>query len=141
MFTLTQDGSATPSLRVLVIDDEPDNAASLAMLLRISGYESATACDGASAESAVRTRAPDVLFVDIGLPGESGYAVAKRLRPLFPAKPLLVALTGYATDADEQRSRDEGFDYHLAKPANPDELLQILRSHVLRLERNGTGGG
>src|SRR5256885_1931077 len=110
MSTLTHDGSATPSLRVLVIDDEPDNATSLAMLLQTWGFETATACDGASAEAAVRSRPPDVLFLDIGLPGESGYAVAKRLRPLFAAKPLLVALTGHATEADDRRSQDEGFD-------------------------------
>jgi CheY-like chemotaxis protein len=141
MFPLTHDGSATPSLRILVIDDEADNAASLAMLLQLKGYEVDTAHDGASSEAAVRSRRPDVLFIDLGLPREDGYAVAKRLRPLFAARPLLVALTGHATEADHRRSRDEGFDHHLAKPADPDELLQILSSYVSGLDRCGIGGG
>src|SRR2546421_6894966 len=107
MLTLTHDGSAAPSLRILVIDDNADNAASLAMLLQISGYEVETACCGNAAETAVRSRLPDVLLIDIGLPSEDGYAVAKRVWPLFATKPLLVALTGHATDAYRRRSAEE----------------------------------
>src|SRR4051812_5475512 len=114
--------ASTPPLRVLVIDDDADNAASLAFLLQINGYEVDTGCDGAAAELAVRSRRPDVLFVDLGLPGESGFAVVKRLQPLFAAKPLLVALTGFTAEAHRRRSVEEGFDHHLIKPAEPTEL-------------------
>jgi CheY-like chemotaxis protein len=130
MSTLTHDGSATPSLRVLIIDDDDDNAASLAMLFQISGYEAEAACCGTAAERAVRCRPPDVLFIDLGLPGEDGYAVAKRLRPLFAVKPLLVALTGHAPEAYRRRSLEEGFDHHLLKPAEPSEILRLLRDHA-----------
>jgi two-component system, chemotaxis family, CheB/CheR fusion protein len=126
MSTLTHDGSAAPPLRILIIDDDADNAASLAMLFQISGYEAEAACCGTAAERAVRSRQPDVLVIDLGLPGEDGYAVAKRLRPFFPAKPLLVALTGHAKEAYRLRSAEEGFDHHLLKPADPGELLRLL---------------
>jgi CheY-like chemotaxis protein len=126
MSTLTHGGSAAFPLRVLIIDDDPDNAASLAMLFQASGYEAEAAGGAAAAERAVRRRAPDVLFIDLGLPGEDGYAVAKRLRSLFAAKPLLVALTGFTAEAYRRRSAGEGFDHHLLKPADPGELLRLL---------------
>jgi two-component system CheB/CheR fusion protein len=137
MSTLTHDGSATPSLRVLVIDDDADNAASLAILLQIKGYDVATALDGIAAERAVRSRRPDVLFIDLGLPVEDGYAVAKRLRPYFAAKPLLVALTGFTAEAYRRRSLEESFDHHLLKPVEPEELLRLLRDHAERLDGHG----
>jgi DNA-binding response OmpR family regulator len=137
MSTLTHDGSAAPTLRVLIIDDEPDNAASLAILLQLSGYEVDTAPDGIAAERAVRSRRPDVLLIDVWLRGESGYEVAKRLRPHFAAKPLLVALTGFATEAFRKRSLEEGFDYHLLKPAEPAEILRLLHDHAQQIAADG----
>jgi CheY-like chemotaxis protein len=134
MSTRTHDGSATPSLRVLVIDDDADNAATLAILLQIKGYDVATAPDGIAAERAVRSRRPDVLFIDLVLPGEDGYAVARRLKPHFASKPLLVALTGYTKDGLRHRSEVEGFDHHLLKPVEPEELLRLLRDHAGRLD-------
>jgi CheY-like chemotaxis protein len=132
--SLKHDGlAARRPLHVLVIDDKPDNATSLALLLQINGYEVDTACDGSSAEAAVRSRSPDVLFIDLGMPGEDGYAVARRLRALFPVKPLLVALTGYGAEADQKRTIDEGFDHHLIKPADPDELLRLLDEYTRAL--------
>jgi CheY-like chemotaxis protein len=141
MFTLTHDGSAMPSLRVLIIDDDADNATSLALLLQISGYEAEAACCGTAAERAVRCRPPDVLFIDLGLPSEDGYAVAKRLRPLFAAKPLLVALTGHATEAFRKRSLEEGFDHHLLKPAEPTAILRLLRDHAQQVAGCGRACG
>jgi CheY-like chemotaxis protein len=138
MSTLTHDGSAMPSLRVLIIDDDADNAASLAMLLQISGYEAEATCCGTAAERAVRAHSPDVLFIDIGLPGEDGYAVAKRLRPLFATKPLLVALTGHAPESFRRRSLEEGFDHHLLKPAEPTDILRLLQDHAQQVA--GCGG-
>jgi CheY-like chemotaxis protein len=121
------------SLRVLVIDDNRDQAQSLALLLRIQGHQADTAQDGPSADKAARAHLPDVLLVDIGLQGQDGYAVAKQLRPLFASKPLLVALTGYGQETDRRRSREEGFDYHLVKPVEPDELLSLLEKHARAL--------
>jgi len=129
MSTLTHDGSAAPPLRLLIIDDDPDNAASLAMLFHINGYEAEVACCGTAAERAVRRR-PDVLVIDLGLPGEDGYAVARRLRPCFAHKPLLVALTGFTAETHRRRSAAEGFDHHLIKPGDPGELLRLLGEHA-----------
>jgi two-component system CheB/CheR fusion protein len=122
------------SLRVLVIDDA-HNALFLALLLQSHGHETAMVRDGAAAALFVRSRRPDVLIVDLGMPGEDGYAVARRLQPLFDIKPLWIALTGYPTDALRKRSRAVVFDHHLVKPVEPDELLQLLR------DRAGKSGG
>ena len=124
-------------MRVLVVEDYEDGAESLALLLRFYGHEVEVARDGATAIRKAQEKLPNVLLMDIGLPGEDGYAVARRLRPLFAAKPLLVALTGYASDAYRRRSRDEGFDHHLIKPAEPDELLRLLHDHARRAARRG----
>jgi two-component system CheB/CheR fusion protein len=109
-----------------VIDDNRDAANSLAML-RMAGHEVRTACDGPAAlELAPRFR-PEVVLLDIGLPGMGGYEVARRLR----AQPELegvvpVALTGYGQDEDRRRSRENGFDYHLTKPVEPAGLQRLL---------------
>ncbi|MGH7368113.1 MAG: response regulator, partial [Candidatus Rokuibacteriota bacterium] len=72
---------------------------------------------------------PDVVFLDLGLPGMSGYDVARRVRMLSDGGPLrLVALTGYGTDGDRRKSRDAGFDVHLAKPVDPHTLDAVLAS-------------
>jgi CheY-like chemotaxis protein len=121
-----------PPLRVLVVEDYPDAGESLAMLLRLYGHEVEVAPDGATALQMARGSRPNVLLVDIGLPGEDGYAVAKRLRGLLPAKPLLIALTGYGQARDCQRSRDEGFDHHLLKPFDPRKLENLLEQFANR---------
>jgi len=115
-------------LSVLIVEDHPDSAMSLAVLLSLFGYKVQTARDGNEAEQCVRLDPPHVLLMDIGLPGEDGYAVAKRLRSIMGRKPLLVALTGFGQDKDIQRSRNEGFDHHLLKPADPRELVSLLET-------------
>jgi CheY-like chemotaxis protein len=115
-----------PPLRVLVVENEPDSRDSLAMLLRLYGHEVEVAKDGTTALQVAGRTLPDVLLMDIGLPGEDGYRVAKRLRGLLPKKPLLIALTGYGQAKDHQHSRDEGFNYHLVKPFDPCELEKLL---------------
>ncbi len=117
----------TRLLSVLIVEDYPDAADSLALLLTLCGCEVRAARDGAQAEECVRLSPPDVLLLDIGLPGEDGYAVAKRLRSLMGRKPLLIAVSGFGQPHDLQRSRDEGFDDHLVKPTDPVRLLNILR--------------
>jgi CheY-like chemotaxis protein len=111
--------------KILVVDDNRDCAESLAALLRMDGHETATAFDGQEALVAVRLLAPEVILLDIGLPGINGYQVADRLRELgSPAR--LVALTGYGQPEDRERAQQVGFHYHLVKPVDPDALARVL---------------
>jgi PAS domain S-box-containing protein len=118
---------STLAYRILVVDDNVDAAKSLALLFTIGGHETYTAHDGPAAiEAAGRVR-PDVVFLDIGLPGMNGYEVAEKLRKDegLP-RPFLVALTGWGSDVDRKRSREAGFDFHLVKPAEADQVADIL---------------
>ena len=101
-------------LQVLVVDDNTDAAESLGVLLDIEGHAAHIAHTGAEALQVAQTRPLDVVFLDIGLPDMTGYDVAKRMRMLGMQKTLLVALTGWGTQDDRQRTRDAGFDRHLA---------------------------
>ncbi len=115
-------------LRVLVIEDNHDAAEALAMLLELYGHDATVFSDGPKAIEAVRTAAFDLAFVDIGLPGMDGYEVARRIRKLANAKPmLLVALTGYGQDSDKQRALAAGFDEHLTKPVKIERLQALLK--------------
>jgi len=115
--------------RVLVVDDNVDAAQTLEMLLEFSGYEVRMVHDGLSAVEAALTWRPDAVLLDIGLPGLSGYGVAKRIRLEASLKGMvLIALTGYSQETDRQFSREAGFDHHLAKPANFDVLENILKT-------------
>lgn len=121
--------SAARPRRVLVVDDNEDTAWSFAMLLRAFGHEVRTAHDGPSGLEAALDERPDVVFLDIGLPGLDGYEVARRLRrrPELAAA-VLVAVTGYGQDDDLRHSREAGFDHHLVKPARLEEVQAILSS-------------
>jgi CheY-like chemotaxis protein len=112
--------------RVLVVDDNVDAAESIAMILRLSGYDVRCVYDGPSVLKAAKSYRPDVVVLDIGLPGLSGYDVARELReqPEFRRTPL-VAVTGYGQEEDRRRSQEAGFDYHLTKPVDP-EVLQAF---------------
>jgi two-component system CheB/CheR fusion protein len=124
--------------RVVVVEDNADAAESLLMLLELLGHRVRVFHDGPSALDAVRTDAPDLMLVDIGLPGMDGYEVAGRARQ-EPAlrKAVLVALTGYGRDDDRNRAIAAGFDYHLAKPIDVGEL-QLL---ITELSRGGPERG
>jgi signal transduction histidine kinase/DNA-binding response OmpR family regulator len=113
--------------RILVVDDNEDGLETLAILLELSGHAVQTAADGPSALAAAETFRPDVVLLDIGLPGMDGYEVARRLRanPVF-RQTRLIALTGWGQDNDRQQSRDAGFDLHLVKPIDPAELRRVL---------------
>ncbi len=119
-------------MRILIVEDYPDAAASLALMLRLLGHQAEVAGDGDGAERAVRDTAPDVLILDIGLPRQDGYEVARRLRELLERRPLVIALTGYGREEDYRRSLQEGFDHHLVKPADPDLLQEILERFASR---------
>ncbi len=115
------------SRRVLVVDDNQDAAESMAMLLRLKGHEVRVGYDGAEALRAFDAFAPEIVLLDIGMPGMTGYEVARRLRAVPGAGGvLLVALTGYGQDEDRRRSREAGFDHHLVKPVDFDVLLGLL---------------
>jgi len=113
--------------RVLVVDDSVDTTHSLALLLSTSGHQVRTAHDGPGALAALAREPVDVVLMDIGLPGMDGYEVARRIRlQPGPDPVVLVAMTGYGQERDRQLARDAGFDHHLVKPADFDELLRIL---------------
>ena len=117
-------------LQILVAEDNPDCALSLASLLELCGHQRVQiASDGASALTAVETGDIDVVLLDLGLPVLNGWDVARRIRGMpLSKRPLIVALTGYGWDEDRQRSADAGIDFHLLKPADPQELLDLLQA-------------
>ena len=118
-----------PARRVLVVDDQPDSTDSLALLLRLHGHEVSTAADGPGAVDEFLRSKPEVVFLDLGLPGMSGYDVARRLRAMPEGRDVrLVAVTGYGTEADRERTRAAGFDLHLAKPVDPHAVEALLAS-------------
>jgi signal transduction histidine kinase len=126
----TSPGSSPPGqLQVLVVDDNTDAAESLGVLLDIEGHAAHIAHTGAEALQLAQSQPLDVVFLDIGLPDMTGYDVARRMR-LLPnmQKTLLVALTGWGTQDDRQRTRDAGFDRHLTKPAELPAVEELLRA-------------
>jgi signal transduction histidine kinase len=115
--------------RVLVVDDNEDATRSLSMLLEMAGHEVQICHDGPSALRTAEAFGPEVVLLDIGLPGMDGFEVARRLRaqPVSP-RPLLVALSGYSQAEDQRRARESGFDHHLVKPADPETLRALFAS-------------
>ena len=119
--------TAMDELRILVVDDNTDAAESLKMLLSVFGHQVEIAHDGISALAVARSHSPQVVFLDIGLPGMDGYEVARRFRnDEGLARSKLIALSGYGTENDQQRSRAAGFNRHLVKPVDPSELPAII---------------
>jgi len=109
------------------VDDSEDSVESLAMLLRLWGHDVMTATDGATALDLVSQKAPHVVLLDIGLPGLSGYEVAKRIRAREGGQDIvLVALTGYGQADDRRRAKEAGFTVHLVKPVVPETLQRLL---------------
>ncbi len=113
--------------RVLIVDDNRDAADSLAQLVRLMGNEADVAYDAVTALAKTRSRLPDVVLCDIGLPGTDGYEVARQIRAFAGPRVRLVAVSGYAQPEDVARATDAGFDAHVAKPADPDRIEQLLR--------------
>jgi CheY-like chemotaxis protein/two-component sensor histidine kinase len=115
------------SLRVVVVEDNPDTGETLRALLELFGHEARVARSGRAGVETARQWRPDVVLCDIGLPGMDGYAVARTLRqdPAIP-KTSLIALSGYGSEADKKRCLEAGFRLHLTKPIDPTELERIL---------------
>jgi CheY-like chemotaxis protein len=126
--------------RVLVVDDNVDSAQSMSLLLGLEGYLVDCAYDGEQALQHAERFKPHVVLLDLGLPRFSGYEVARRLRGEggMASDPslLLVAVSGYGRERDRQAAREAGFDLHLTKPADPDEVLRVLAER--RNLRNAT---
>jgi two-component system, chemotaxis family, CheB/CheR fusion protein len=119
--------SADTTRRVLIIEDNTDAAESMAMLARLWGHDVRVTSDGPAALALAAEFQPQVALVDIGLPGMDGYAVAQHLREVSKSNELyLVAMTGYGRERDLAAARAAGFDTHLVKPADMDELRSIL---------------
>lgn len=113
--------------RVLIVEDVRDTADSLQVMLELEGHEVAVVYSGGEGVQLAPVFRPEAVICDIGLPDLDGWAVARALRQdPVTADVLLIALTGYGTEADRARSRDSGYDYHLTKPANPSVLLPLL---------------
>ena len=114
-------------LRILVTDDNVDAAQSLAALLEIYGHETRVAHDGPQALQAVSEGWSDVVFLDLGMPGMTGYEVARQIRSSDALKgTTLVALTGWGAESDRAKTRETGFDDHLTKPVSPEEIRRVL---------------
>jgi PAS domain S-box-containing protein len=122
---------ASAARRVLVVDDNVDAATMLELLLRSLGHETRVVYDGASALKVAAEFHPDIVLLDIGMPGLDGYEVARRLRTMKDRPRRIIAVTGWGQPADRQRSHEAGFDRHLVKPVEASELARILD------ERNG----
>jgi PAS domain S-box-containing protein len=114
-------------LRLLVVDDNVDAAESMSLVLTMSGHQVHQAHTGEEALQAAKEYRPDAILMDIGLPGLNGYQVAERLRETPDLRDIvLIAMTGYGQEDDRQRAKQVGFDYHLVKPADPQQLQQLL---------------
>jgi CheY-like chemotaxis protein len=131
--------------RVLVVDDNHDSAESMALLLQLDGHEVHTAHDGRKAlEVALRER-PDLVLLDIGLPGWNGYQTCQAMRAEGLKDTLIVAMTGYGQEEDRRRSRQAGFDAHQVKPMDLQAIRELLAQPAgegrARGEKEGSRGG
>jgi CheY-like chemotaxis protein len=115
------------ALRVMVVDDNEDAALMLATLLEAQGHNVTVEYDGRGALARARLESPQVMLLDIGLPGMDGYELARHLRAMpETAGAVLVALTGYGQSRDRHDAERAGFNHHLVKPADLSRLIEIL---------------
>lgn len=116
-----------PRLRVLVVDDDYDEVATLMPLIQDEGHEVRAVYRGSEALGAVRDFVPDVVLLDIGMPDGNGYDIARAISSRWgDQRPRLIAVTGWNQPADRTLARLAGFDHHIAKPYNPGLLLRLL---------------
>jgi CheY-like chemotaxis protein len=122
-----------PVLRILCVDDDPQSADILGVLLELTGFETRVAYDGVSALTIARDYHPDAAILDLTMPGMDGYELAGRLRELNAGRtpPVLIALTGWGGEDVRRRSAEVGFDLHLTKPVDPDQLALLLADIVI----------
>ena len=125
--------TSDPILRILCVDDDPQAADILGVLLELTGFEARVAYDGVSALAIARDFRPDAAILDLTMPGMDGYELARRLleRDSFRTPPVLIALTGWSGDDVRRRTAEAGFDLHLTKPVDPDQLALLLADIVI----------
>jgi signal transduction histidine kinase/ActR/RegA family two-component response regulator len=127
--TAVADPDPDAARRILVVEDNPDAAATMRDFLELSGHEVELACSGTDGVRAARRFHPEVVLCDLGLPGMTGFEVAAQLRrDPETASAKLIAVTGYGRDEDRRRSKEAGFDLHLTKPVDPAQLRQVLKT-------------
>jgi CheY-like chemotaxis protein len=120
-------------LRVLIAEDDRDTVASLEALLQDEGHEAVSVYHGGDVKIVVAMFRPDVVLLDIGMPGMTGYDVARELNQAYgSARPVLIAITGWAKSADRLMAIHAGFDHHVAKPYDPRALLSLVASAAER---------
>ena len=126
-------GELPAGLRILVADDNRDSADSCRMLLEACGHAVHVAYTGPEALDTARRLRPEVALLDIGMPTLNGYQVARRIRDLeWGSQPLLIAVTGWGQEDDKRQSKDAGFDVHMTKPIDMDELTVLLGKRTRR---------
>ena len=130
-FLLSPSDDADPRpqgrLRILVADDEPDTVRTLTKILELEGHEIVAVHDGGAALKEARKRRPDAALLDIGMPGLTGYDIARALKALYAGNcPLLIAVSAYASTPDKLVGKAAGFDFHFGKPVEIDQLLNAL---------------
>ena len=113
-------------LRIVVADDDRDAVVTLATILQHEGHEVREVYRGSEVLQMVRDFDPDAALIDIGMPGMTGYDVAREIRHLFGKRPTLIAVTGWKKTSDRILAQIAGFDHHLAKPFEAGELLALL---------------
>jgi signal transduction histidine kinase/CheY-like chemotaxis protein len=127
--------STGPRCKVLVADDNADAAQTLALILKMSGYDVHLAISGREALTVARRERPDAMFLDIGMPDMSGYEVAHSVRgEAWGAHALLVAVTGWGQPNDKERAKAAGFNHHLTKPVDLEHVEQLLAAFSKQLE-------
>jgi len=116
-----------PSLRILIVDDNRDGADSLSEMLKMMGNDTRTAYDGQQGVDLAGEYRPNVILLDIGLPKLNGYEACRLIREQPKGKGVvLIAVTGWGQDEDRRRSREAGFDHHMVKPVDPQDLMRML---------------
>lgn len=121
--------SSPTARRILIVEDEPDSARTLALMVGVMGHRAEYIDDPTIALDTARRMRPDLVFLDIGMPKTDGYTLAKLFRQEFGFDALrLVALTGHGLLADRIKSREAGFDAHVLKPADPEVIESILKT-------------
>lgn len=131
--------AAGSPVRVLIADDHPDTAESLATLLSAAGFATQIARDGEDALRCALAWCPQVFVLDLRMPKLDGIDIARAIRRQSSTPPpILIALTGWGRADDKRRVREAGFDYHLLKPADPQEVLRVIRTAADRKLIGGT---
>lgn len=135
-------GTEEAALRILVVDDNQDSACSMTLLLELQGHQVRVAHAGHTALAMAGEAPPDVILLDIGMPGMNGYEVAKQLRSQDKfADTLLIAVTGYGRASDVQQTEAAGFDHHLVKPIDYDKLQALLSEQSSKSQKRPAAAG